>query len=55
MNIENPKPGTTKRTATGGLITYTTFGIIHTAGNNYTGDSSSDAKQSKSKDDDWDL
>ena len=54
MDIEKPVPGTTKRTANGGLITYTSFGIIHTAGNNYTG-ASTDQSKANSKDDDWDL
>lgn len=49
-DIEKPKPGTTKQTATGGTITYMPWGLIHKAGNNYTG-----KVPAAPKEDDWDL
>lgn len=50
---DKPMPGTTKQTATGGIVTYMPWGLIHKAGNNYTGQAVE--SKSKSKEDDWDL
>lgn len=35
--IQNPKPGTTQPSSSGGLIIYTKTGLIHKAGNHYSG------------------
>lgn len=54
FDINKPKPGTTKQTATGGTIVYHSWGLVHKAGNNYTGKATE--SKSKTKDeDDWDL
>ena len=54
FDIDHPKPGTTKKTASGGTVTYMPCGLIHKAGNNYTGNAAE--PKSKAKDeDDWDL
>ena len=53
QTIDKPKAGSTKQTANGGTITYMPWGLIHKAGNNYTGKATE--SKTKSKDDDWDL
>lgn len=35
--IQNPKPGTTLPSSTGGVILYTKTGLVHQAGRNYSG------------------
>jgi hypothetical protein len=44
------KPGTTIPSSTGGTITYTKTGLIHTAGKAYSGKAAeAEAKQKKAK------
>ena len=35
--IQNPKPGTTQPSSSGGVILYTKTGLVHKAGKNYSG------------------
>lgn len=43
--LDTRKPGSTHRTATGGLVTYHPWGLVHKAGHNYTGSADSSNKE----------